>query len=80
MLYRSGNYSYELCFSHLHIIPSIDQLSYLFNQKSYKLAPENAHPIPLDDCWIATKYIAENANSLSIDDNQIILLGDSAGI
>lgn len=44
----------------------------------YGLSPENPFPGPIDDCWAATKWVAENAAKLGIE-GPVALGGDSAG-
>ena len=45
----------------------------------YRLAPKYQYPIPLNDCYMAYKWIIENARKLNVDINKIIICGDSAG-
>lgn len=45
----------------------------------YRLAPEHKFPIPLEDCYDATDWIAKNASALSGNPNKIIICGESAG-
>ncbi|MCY8235396.1 alpha/beta hydrolase [Priestia endophytica] len=46
---------------------------------NYRLAPEHPYPAPLEDCYAALKWIADNAESLNIDSNRIGVAGASAG-
>lgn len=45
----------------------------------YRLSPEHKFPIPLEDCYDATKWIFENAPTFLVDPNKVILCGESAG-
>lgn len=45
----------------------------------YRLAPENAYPIPLEDCWQALLWVQSRADVLGIDTQRLAIMGESAG-
>lgn len=45
----------------------------------YRLAPEHPYPAPLEDCYSALQWLANNSETLNIDKNRIGIAGASAG-
>ena len=45
----------------------------------YRLAPEYPHPAPVQDCYAALKWMAQNADELAFDVDRLAVVGGSAG-
>ncbi|WP_243730507.1 alpha/beta hydrolase fold domain-containing protein [Nesterenkonia salmonea] len=45
----------------------------------YRLAPENPHPAPVQDCYAGLVWTAQNAADLGIDEEHLMIVGTSAG-
>ena len=56
-----------------------DQADCVVISVDYHLAPEHPYPEGLEDCYLAIKWAINNKSELNIDENKIIVSGDSAG-
>jgi acetyl esterase len=45
----------------------------------YRMAPENAYPVPLEDCYAALCWLVEHAEELGVDAHRVSVGGESAG-
>jgi acetyl esterase len=45
----------------------------------YRMAPENAYPVPLEDCYAVLCWLVEHAGELGVDADRVSVGGESAG-
>jgi acetyl esterase/lipase len=45
----------------------------------YRVAPEDPHPAPVEDCWTGLQWVGKHAADLGIDPGRLILGGVSGG-
>jgi acetyl esterase len=46
---------------------------------NYTRSPEAQYPIPIEEAYAATQYIADHAESLNLDPSRLTVMGDSVG-
>ncbi len=46
---------------------------------NYTRSPEAKYPIPIEEAYTATKWIAENGQTLNLDPSRLVVAGDSVG-
>lgn len=46
---------------------------------NYRLSPETKFPGPVEDCYAATRWLAEHAQEIGVDRQRLAVGGDSAG-
>ncbi len=45
----------------------------------YRVAPEHPHPTPVEDCYSALKWLADQPTALGFDPARLAVMGESAG-
>jgi acetyl esterase/lipase len=60
-------------------IPQIRESNAVVVTVEYRLAPENPHPIPVEDCHAGLLWTAAHAAELGVDPGRLLLAGGSAG-
>ncbi|MEV8510287.1 alpha/beta hydrolase [Actinoplanes sp. NPDC051475] len=56
-----------------------DQVGAVVVSVEYRLAPENPHPAPAEDCYAGLQWTAAHAAELGIDPDRLAIYGGSAG-
>jgi acetyl esterase len=46
---------------------------------NYSLAPEARYPVPIEECYAATKWVADNGHDIGVDPRKLAIVGESAG-
>jgi acetyl esterase len=45
----------------------------------YRRSPEEHYPVPLEECYAATRWVADHGSELGVDGSRLAVAGDSAG-
>ncbi|ASY45062.1 MAG: alpha/beta hydrolase [Pseudomonadota bacterium] len=59
--------------------PMAEAMGFVAASVDYRLAPETAFPGPQEDCYAALAWLVAQADTLGIDPQRIVVLGESAG-
>lgn len=57
----------------------VDEVGMVAVSVEYRLAPENPHPAPVEDCYAGLAWTAAHSGELGIDPSRLIIAGSSAG-
>jgi acetyl esterase/lipase len=57
----------------------VEELGVVVVSVEYRLAPEDPHPAPVEDCYAGLRWTANHAAELGIDGGRLVIAGASAG-
>jgi acetyl esterase/lipase len=69
----------DLDTEHANASSVADTLGVVVVSVDYRLAPEHPFPAPLEDCYSALLWLADEAGALGVDAERIAVVGQSAG-
>ncbi|GAC17936.1 alpha/beta hydrolase [Paraglaciecola arctica] len=80
MFLHGGGWSLGNLDCYQALVASLCELSGMaFISLEYRLAPEHKYPAGLNDACSGLSWLFQHAQSLNLDSNHIVLMGDSAG-
>ena len=62
-----------------YVLDWAEQLGMFVLSVEYRLAPENPHPAPIEDCYAGLVWTATHGTELGVDAGRVLLVGKSAG-
>jgi acetyl esterase/lipase len=57
----------------------IEKYGFVVVSPEYRLAPEDPHPAPIEDCYAGLEWMAAHASELAVDPGRLLVAGASAG-
>lgn len=80
LYYHGGGFIYKAAPYHYSLAKTYCQkVGCRVIMPDYRLTPKNKFPIPFDDCKRTLEYVINNADKLSVNADNIVIGGDSAG-
>jgi acetyl esterase/lipase len=77
---HGGGYLFGNRFSQIDLVLDwIERLGVVVVTVEYRLAPENPHPAPIEDCYAGLLWISQNAHQIGGDKDLLLVAGVSAG-
>lgn len=63
----------------LGLLDWVGDLGLVLVSADYRLAPENPHPAPVEDCYAALSWFTDHASEQHVSPERILVAGESAG-
>lgn len=80
VFYHGGGFCYPASFYHFSLAKTLaEEAKIKVAVVSYRLAPKYKFPTQNEDCYFAYQWIRKNAKTLGVNQDEIIVGGDSAG-
>jgi acetyl esterase/lipase len=77
---HGGGYLFGNRFSQIDLVLDwVERLGVVVVTVEYRLAPENPHPAPIEDCYAGLLWIAQNAHELGGSKDSLVVAGVSGG-
>ena len=80
IFFHGGGWVLNDADAYKHLLPEIAhsaEVAVIFIE--YSRSPEVRYPVAIEECYAATKWVAENCHELGVDGSRLAVKGDSAG-